>query len=403
VLGGTLANGTGIVLSDAIVGPGLLGTTGAQIFSGDKTFSGNVSITNLTLPNNAIFSKTNSNAVLFTAPSSSTVSTQTDLFASVNGKTVIVTSATSVSMPSLAAGSNYVVWLLPAGTLQATLNSASAPVSGSRVIGGFHYAPGGNATGFNTGGNATPAINPYSFWDLKWLPKCQNLVNGLPAATGMALVANSFWADIYLLNTNPDVNTTSKYGVQIASGASSSTFPNIPAAFAETGFSKYSTFTWYEAGEVMSAYGKRLPTYREYSALAYGTSELVAISSDPVNSGLGNGSTPGAGVNINGYAYTSKWGVIQSSGVYFVWGQDVSASGATLTAGHTAASYTASNGNSRGQVYQDTNENLRAAVFGGYWIYASVSGSRYSFWASAFSGSGGDISARGVCDHLILV
>jgi hypothetical protein len=38
-------------------------------------------------------------------------------------------------------------------------------------------------------------------------------------------------------------------------------------------------FNWWEAGEVMRSYGKRLPRADEFGALAYGTTEASSVGS----------------------------------------------------------------------------------------------------------------------------
>ena len=122
------------------------------------------------------------------------VSLNQDIRVSVGGLLRKFLPGATVVLPSLSAGTDYAIYACSDGTLQASANF-SAPAgyttTNSRRIAGFHYAPGGNATGYNTGGDTTPAINPFSIWDLKWRPAC-------PDPRGMALVAGRFWADIYL-------------------------------------------------------------------------------------------------------------------------------------------------------------------------------------------------------------
>src|SRR5690606_32197157 len=137
---------------------------------------------------------------------------------------------TAITMPSLAAGTDYAIWIKPDGSLEATADHVSPPASGSRKIGGFHYAPGGNAAA-QAGGNATPQINEYSFWDLKFRPACSD-------PRGMVLVAGTFWVDIYLLGVNHHTDGTSRYNVTIADGSSP---PKVPTSFGGNGSSTYST------------------------------------------------------------------------------------------------------------------------------------------------------------------
>jgi len=245
----------------------------------------------------------------------------------------------------------------------------------------LHYASGGNAAA-QAGGNTTDQINEYSFWDLKFRPACSD-------PRGMTLVANHFWADIYLLNTDPDVNGTSANNTTIANG--NADYPKIPAAFNGNGTTTYGTFTWFEAQEILGAYGKRCPTYAEFMQLAFGTTEEQDRGNDPVTTGL---ATTNSGTNNGDEEFTSKWGVIQASGVYWIWSRDFIADGSgsggwqDITEG-------------RGEVYT-YGSSARAGRLGGNWYVASAAGSRCSSWASAPSDSNAGIGARGVCDHLAL-
>ena len=54
---------------------------------------------------------------------------------------------------------------------EVTTSRATAIPSGDSVLGGFHYAPGGNAPA-RSGGDDVPAINPCSLWDVAFRPAC---------------------------------------------------------------------------------------------------------------------------------------------------------------------------------------------------------------------------------------
>lgn len=276
---------------------------------------------------------------------------------------------TAIVMPVLTAGTDYAIYACTDGTVRADANF-SAPsgytAANSRKIGGFHYSPGGHS-GVSGGGNATAQINEYSLWDLKFKPACLD-------PRGMALVADGFWADIYLLGVDHLTNGSSKYNVTIADGASP---PKIPTKFGGDGTVAYTSLNWWEAGEVMAHHGKRLPTYTEFAALAYGTTEASSIGADPV-------STTWAA------AYVSKWGCAQASGNLWVWG-------ANFGGGAAAAGWVV-NTVGRGSTYQMEN----AAIFGGSWGVSSNSGSRCSYWNFSPTISDSNIGARGVCDLLIL-
>ena len=62
--------------------------------------------------------KSNPDAVLFTA-SGQTIVTSQSCYARVGGIIVSIPSGTSVSLPSLTAGTDYAIYLLPDGTLLA--------------------------------------------------------------------------------------------------------------------------------------------------------------------------------------------------------------------------------------------------------------------------------------------
>jgi len=89
-----------------------------------------------------------------------------------DGSQVNFDTATAIAMPTLTAGTDYAIWVAPDGTIEADTSFTTAPTAGGRRIGGFHYAPGGNASfSLNAGdGGTTPQINEFSFYDLKWRP-----------------------------------------------------------------------------------------------------------------------------------------------------------------------------------------------------------------------------------------
>lgn len=313
------------------------------------------------------FYKADRYSAAFTKTGAGTISLKAGTIIEVNGSVYTFAADTAVSMPALTAGTDYAIWIKPDGTLVATSDFVSPPVANSRQIGGFHYAPGGNATAM-AGGDTTPAINAYSIWDLKFRPACAD-------PRGMTLVAGAFWCDIYLLGIDHLVNGTSKYNVTIADGSSP---PKIPTLFGGNGTSVYGGLTWWQAAEVMASYGKRLLSYQDFAAAAYGTTENSSAGTDP-------------GSTILRQAYTSKWGVMLATGNMWVWGDE-------FGGGNAAAGWSDTNGG-RGQVYQQSN----ALLFGGYWDGAAYSGSRASAWYCLPSGSNVNIGARGRCDHLCLV
>lgn len=297
-----------------------------------------------------IFDKESKNTVAFTKTGAGTATIKAGTIIDVHGVIFKIVTGTTIVMPALAAGTDYAIYACTDGAIRADAN-ASAPTGwttdNSRKIGGFHYSPGGHS-GSPGGGNSTPSINEYSLWDIKFKPQCTD-------PRGMALVAGNFWSDIYLTGVDHYTNGTSKYNVTIADGLSP---PKIPAFFGGNGTTAYSTLTWWEACDVAIANGKRIPTYSEFAALAYGTTEASSCGSDPA-------------VTAWQAAYASKWGCNQVSGVMYQWGDEFG--------GGTAAAAYVANTNGRGSTYQLEN----AVIFGGNWNSGAYPGSRSSDWGDS--------------------
>ncbi len=344
------------------LGADVVVTTGNQTIAGTKSFS-SFPVLPSTL---GIFIKADPSSVAFIKTANATASIKAGTLVDVGGKLISFGTDTAITMPTLTAGNDYAIWVNPDASIQATSSFTSPPVTGSRKIGGFHYAPGGHS-GSSGGGNSTPQINAYSFWDLKFRPAC-------PDPRGMALIADGFWSDIYLLGVDHLTNGTSKYNVTIADGSSP---PKIPTKFGGNGSNAYGSLNWWEGMEVLRSHGKRAPTYSEFAALAFGTTEASSIGSDP-------------GSTTWNATYISKWGMAQSSGNLWIWGDE-------FGGGAAAAGWTTNTGG-RGSTYQMEN----AVIFGGNWDGTSSSGSRCSDWSSSPPSSDDSIGARGVCDHLIL-
>jgi hypothetical protein len=342
------SNGTTAVWADASGGGG--GGGGGSVLDKADYFS-------------VIFNKTGNGTAEIKAGTNTTV----------NGATVEFATDTAITMPSLTAGTDYFVYAIDDGTAEAVAATGTwptpvaSPPANSRLIGGFHYAPGGNATA-QSGGDTTAQINEYSFWDLKFRPSATD-------PRGMTLVSGAFWVDIYLLNTDPQTNGTSKYNVRIADGNDEAI---VPDAFGGNGSTTYSGMTWWNTAEALSAFGKRSISYREASVAFYGTTEESSAGSDPVDT-------------ILRADYTSKWGVMLSTGNMRQWGDD-------FGGGAGPSSYEAITGG-RGSVYLQAN----AVILGGFWISGSKSGSRDALWNDSPSTSASSLGGRGACDHLLLV
>ena len=320
-----------------------------------------------TITANGSFAKSDSDTVAWSVTDTFVIETQSDLSIAVGDESVTVASGTAVVMPETPIiGADYAIWVRPEGVLEATSNHSTPPVTGARKVGGFHYAPGGNATA-QAGGNSTAQINPYSCWDVHFRPVC-------PDPRGMTLVDNGFWVDIYLTGVDAITNGSSAYNVTIADGSSP---PKIPTEFGGNGTTTYGSYTWFEAQELAMAFGKRSLTQQEFMAAAYGVTEATSIGTDPVTTGLAA-------------SLTSRWGLMQATGVLWVWGQERGGP-------YAAASWNA-NTEGRGSEYAAPN----AALLGGNWGSSSSAGSRCSFWYYAASSSVNVIGSRFACDHLQL-
>lgn len=307
-----------------------------------------------------LFVKPSKDAVAFIKTGAATASIKAGVVVEVGSDIFTYAVDTAITMPALAAGNDAAIWVRPDGQPVATLDFVSPPVAGSRRIGGFHYAPGGNAAAM-AGGNTVPQINEYSLWDLKFRPACVD-------PRGMALVAGSFWTDIYLLGVDHHINGTSRFNVTIADHSSP---PKVPLLFGGNGTAVYSSLNWWEAAEVMQSHGKELLDIAEFGAAMYGTTEATSGTTDPVST-------------ILRAAFTSKWGIMLATGSMWVWAREFG--GPYGTAAYAP--------NGRGSTYNLSD----AAVLGGGWVGAADSGSRASRWDFAPSYSNVSIGARGRSD-----
>lgn len=244
---------------------------------------------------------------------------------------------TVLSLPELVPGTDYAVSLGEDGKPVVTPADTKNPID-TGAFAGFHFAPGGNAAA-RAGGDAVPAINPASIWDLGFRPSC-------PDPRGMTLVemidGQRFWVDIYLLGRDHADRGTSRFGAKIADGRSLDLLD-------------YPTTTAIYAG-----HGKRMMTYEEFIAAALGVTEKSSAPKDPDITGLDA-------------ARTSRFGLMQATGNLWVWGTD------------------------------GDPDDPRPSLFGGSWVNGSYAGSRYASLGSWPDVSGDNLSARGACDHLMPV
>jgi hypothetical protein len=340
-------------------------------------------------------SKTDSATVAFIKTGAQSVSIKSGISASVNNQTIGFFIDTPVIMPSLVSGTDYAIYVCADNTIRAD-SSFTAPtgytVDNSTLIGGFHYglvSPTETVAGgsFATAGNGMiwtqtdvdkiKGINEFSLWDLKFRPKCD--------PRGMAFISNSFWMDIYFCNTDHMVNGTSKAGSNIASGT---IFAKKPLMFGGNGTTTYSDGTWYSFNEVVRSHGKRFPKHSEFIVAAFGVTE---------NQSLGGASvTPPTTLRQPGY--TSKFGLEQTTGHVWSWGEDSSYRQDGASPGFNWRNV---NGG-RGQIYIYNDLALVYVILGGNRDNAAFSGSRASSWNNSPWNFGWYVGVRAVCDHLLL-
>lgn len=243
-------------------------------------------------------------------------------------------------------GCDYGVYVSTKGPRVEKLETA--PKLSGPLLGGFHFAPGRNASARN-GGSSEPAINPCSIWDVNFRPACPDprgmffaAVHGIPG-----------WYDIYLLGKDHLRDGTSKFGVTIADG-------NDPPQNPKGGY--FSKLDYDTAVAVYAHHGKTLIGAEEFFAIAKGVTEKSASGTDPVVTGLDA-------------ARTSQYGGMQMTGNLWTWC-------------HCG---------------DDDPGRRRASMFGGSWLNGDYAGSRYAlvacFWPED---SAGALGARGRGDHLQL-
>ena len=250
---------------------------------------------------------------------------------------------TPVRMPTIVTAGDYGV-VVGERTADAVLLTA-APTS-DFVLGGFHFAPGGNAPA-RSGGDAVAQINSCSVWDVGFRPAC-------PDPRGMTLVAHAagrFWCDIYLLGVDHRTAGTSSLGATIADGNSP---PQRPTQ------GRFKKLDYETALAVMQLHGKGLLGVEEFFAAAFGVTERTCHDGEP-------------DVTALDAARTSRWGVMQATGNMWVWGHD------------------------------GDPDLPRASIFGGSWHSGDDAGSRCADVACVWPGdSTGSFGARGLGDHLQL-
>lgn len=338
--------------------------------------------------------KADSTTPCFTKTGAQTISIKAKTGIMVDKSPIYFHTDTAIVMPTLTTGTDYAIYVCKDYTVRADANQ-SAPTgydaTNSRKIGGFHYSavsPTETVAGgsFATTGNGMiwtqgdvdklKGINQFSIWDLKFRPACSD-------PRGMALVANRFWVDIYFCNTNPEVNGTSKYNSDVASGT---VLPKKPTMFGGNGTATYANLNGWTANELARAFGKRFMKESEFVVAAFGVTEDQSLG--------GASSTITNAIRQPGY--TSKWGLEQATGHHYIWGEDTSI---RPTYAADAWGWQDVNGD-RGQRHLINSLGESRILLGGARDSAANSGSRAAGWSYCPWGSSWSIGLRAACDHL---
>lgn len=328
---------------------------------------GNAAVEQVAQLSDGLFAKSDSSIVAWSKTGNNTAQTSQQIKVFVDGNVRTIASGTSITMPTLTAGSDLAIWVNPDGTLQASTSFTTPPVAGGRKVGGFHYAPGGNASfALNAGnGGTTPQINQFSFYDLKWKPSA-------PDPRGLTLVANAFWVGIYNLAQNHLSGAPHRHGVAPARDGNAPQFIN--------GSGNYPNASPMNLFEVLNFHGFTTLRVQDFQLAAFGTNEEASRGSAAATTGLPGGNTDAQ--------FTSTWGVIQSTGVLGTWSNDSILSTADQTLPNP----------SRGGRFRVSH----FAALGGTFIFGAASGSRVVFTITA-TASSTNRGSRGRCDHVILV
>lgn len=277
------------------------------------------------------------------------------------------------TVTSLALGDDIYVYAVqdPSGVAQWVASKNATVPDGytadtSRKIGGFHYGrvrPLSEA--FNAGAALSQQIIPNSCWDLNHRPKCD--------PTGMVeIIPGALWADIYLASEDgaawPETVPLSEYNA-------------VPLTGTEG-------YAYYDYTRLARNAGKRLPTYSEWLAAAYGTPQGAASAGGRVNTGQHGD---------YGFECVSCLNVDQPSGnIYQVGSEhfdrqhDSDGWNDNLNAGKDS-------GSDHGQWY---GSQLRQIRFGGYWGDGAEAGARAVHLSYAPWSVNSITGLRAVCDSL---
>ena len=209
------------------------------------------------------------------------------------------------------------------------------------------------------------------------------------------------WIDIYFQGDSSSADGVSRNNDPILTGSNP---PLIPISYGGNGTTKYSTFNWWEANEHLAEWRKRLPTYAELVLAAFGTNEGAGRGNHPIKTGFATYNTATSSSDAN---FTSKWGLIQVTGVLWHWTSTFSAWQGTPTSNSWGwEAYNNTGG--RGKSIMQTDRNATVLLFGASNVYTSsgsptgataVAGSRAMETIETPWDNSSNIAIRGVCDH----
>lgn len=319
-------------------------------------------------------------------------------------------SLTPITMPMTpVVGEDYRIFTYVDGTNPYAIDYATSPTNVDDIlVGGFHYAPGSNASGWNTGGNATPQINPNSIWDIKFRPNCSNV-------RGMTLSKDGKrWVDIYPCGIDHVTNGTSRYNVAIATGDPLYR-PKVPTGYAYGSVTYVPKTDWLWAARIGNSHGKRLLKYEEFVNDAWGVIEELGRGALPYTTGLNTTNFPNNGAAWycgNDKSFTSDIGLTHATGCGYIWGADLmyglwpnGYDNVTRTPQITPYYYPAYGGPACGWSAQENSVATRGALFGGKIVTGTGnvrSGSAAGDWANGIQTESANIMMRFCADTLIL-
>jgi len=365
---------------------GIQGATGPQGPAGSGGGSGYSQRPAIFAPaaNESAFKKGSGNTVYFKAGAQ----------LEIGGVLCAPTSDQAVTGATLVAGADYRIVAKTDCSTQYITYSDSIP-SGGVVVGGFHHLIGAPATDLSTGGNTTPTVLEWSIWDLSFRPKCD--------PRGMTRVGNAgFWIDIYFQGNSSIADGVSRNNDTSLTGSNP---PRRPTDYGGNGSANFSTMNWWESNEHLRQWGKRLPAYEEVVLAAFGTNEGAGRGNHPVKTGFATYNSATSSSDPN---FTSKWGLIQVTGVLWHWTSTFSAWQGTATS--NAWGWEAyNNTGGRGKSIMQTDRNATVLLFGASNVYTSsgsptgatgVAGSRSMETIETPWDNSSNIAIRGVCDHI---